>query len=249
MIRFRKVTKRFGQKLVLDAIDFTIRDGEIVFVMGKSGTGKSVLLKNIVGLLRPDSGEIWVDDTEVSHLAETDYYEVRKKCGMVFQFPALLDSLTVFDNVAFGLRAHRMVEEGESLRVKVEEKLRVVGLGSEILLRFPPELSFGLQKRVSIARTLAVDPGTLLFDEPTTGMDPVGTNAINHLIQDLSRRLNVTSVVVSHDMHCALDIADRIFLLDGGSVLVDGTPQEILRSHEPLVEQFVRAAREHHSKI
>jgi phospholipid/cholesterol/gamma-HCH transport system ATP-binding protein len=245
VITFRKLVKRFGDKVVLDGIDLQIQSGEIVFIMGKSGTGKSVLLKNIVGLLRPDQGEIWVEGREVSKLSEAEYFPIRKLCGMVFQFPALLDSLTVFDNLAFGIRAHRLVEGEVAVAAKVKEKLALVHLREEILARYPPELSFGIQKRVAIARTLAVEPRCLLFDEPTTGMDPVGTNAINRLILDLSRRLSVTSVVVSHDMHCALDIADRIVLLDRGHIVEQGSPRDILRSHDPLARQFVKAAEEH----
>lgn len=245
MIEFRKLTKSFGGKKVLNGIDLVVRDGEIVFIMGKSGTGKSVLLKNIVGLLHPDSGEIRIDGETVSGLSELAYFPIRKKCGMVFQYPALLDSLTVYENVAFGIRAHRLCEEEEGVRQMVREKLRLVHLDDKMLSRYPSELSFGIQKRVSIARTLAVGPKTLLFDEPTTGLDPVGTGTINRLILNLSRDLKVTAVVVSHDMHCALDIADRILVLDQGSILEAGTPMEIIASRVPLVAAFVKAAKEH----
>lgn len=242
MISFRGVSKRFGDNVVLDKIDLELQKGEIVFLLGKSGMGKSVLLKNIVGLLRPDEGEIWIDGQEVSRLSEAEYYPVRKKCGMVFQFPALLDSLTVHENVAFGIRAHRLCEDENEISRLVTEKLALVNLGPELLPRFPTELSFGMQKRVSIARTLAVNPEYLLFDEPTTGLDPVATAAINDLIQKLSRKLKVTSIVVSHDMHCALGIADRICLLNKGKIVEDASPEAMKKSKSLLAQDFLKEA-------
>jgi len=224
VIEFKAVSKRFGKKQVLDQVDFRLGDAEIVFVIGKSGMGKSVLLKHIVGLLQPDSGEIWVDDREVSHLGEAQLLEVRRRCGMVFQYPALLDSLSVFENIVFGLRVQRPELTESELQAIAREKLGLVGLNSSLLSRFPLELSSSTQKRVSIARTLAVGPKYLLFDEPTTGLDPVSTNTVNDLIFRLSRQLQVSSLVVSHDMHCALAIADRILLLDGAKIVVQGPP-------------------------
>lgn len=244
MIEFRKVSKRFGGKIVLDQMDLTFNDGEIIFIIGKSGMGKSVLLKHIVGLLRPDAGEIWIDGLEATRLKEEDYYPVRKKCGMVFQFPALLDSLTVFENIAFGVRAHRLVTTEAEVASLVEEKLSLVNLGKQYLSSYPTELSYGMQKRVSIARTLAVSPSYLLFDEPTTGLDPVTTSFINDLIQRLSRKLSVTSVVVSHDMHCALAIADKIYLLNRGKVVAAGTPDEMRASTSLLAQDFLKEAKE-----
>lgn len=244
MIEFKHVTKRFGDKLVLDRVSFQINRGEIVFVIGKSGMGKSVLLKNIVGLIRPDEGEIWVENQEVGRLRESEYFQVRKLCGMVFQYPALLDSLTVFENVAFGVRAHRLCSSEEELKKRVREKLRLAHLSEEIFPLFPTELSYGMQKRVSIARTLAVEPNYLLFDEPTTGLDPVATNGINDLIFRLSRTLKVTSVVVSHDMHCAIAIADRIFLLHEGKMIAEGPPSDMVYSSQPLVQEFMKEAKE-----
>jgi phospholipid/cholesterol/gamma-HCH transport system ATP-binding protein len=244
VIEFRKVTKRFGSKLVLDQVDLRLDEAEIVFVIGKSGMGKSVLLKHIVGLLRPDEGEIFVENQEISRLPEADFFPIRRRCGMVFQFPALLDSLSVFENVAFGLRSQQSDLPESELKNIVNEKLSLVGLSPAVLDRFPLELSFGTQKRVSIARTLAVDPKYLLFDEPTTGLDPVSTTTVNDLIFRLSRNLRASSLVVSHDMHCALKIADRICLLDGGRVVVQGPPEELIYSQHPLAKDFLREAKE-----
>lgn len=240
MIEFTSVKKAFGPKVVLDDVSFTIETGEIVFVIGKSGMGKSVLLKNIVGLIRPDSGSIKVDGKEVSGLTELEYFPVRKSCGMVFQLPALLDSLNTYDNLLFGIRAHGM--SLDSIQDRLIQVLGLVGLGEQVLPLYPHELSFGMQKRVSLARTLVLEPEYLLYDEPTTGLDPVATRGVNNLIHSLSQKLKVTSIVVSHDMHCAVDIADRIFLLDDGKIVEKGTPKELMRSEHPIARTFMRDA-------
>jgi ABC-type transport system involved in resistance to organic solvents, ATPase component len=237
MIQFKNLVKRFGTRTVLNGINLSIGEGEIVFILGTSGTGKSVLLKNIVGLLRPDEGEIWVDGEKVSEYSEAEYQPVRKKCGMVFQHPALFDSMNVYENIAFGLRRHFKLSELE-IRERVNKSLRMVHLG-EVENLFPAEISYGMQKRVSLARTVALYPKILLFDEPTTGLDPITTTAINELIQQLSRELKTTSVVVSHDMNCALTIADRIVVLDKGHVVEQGTPAELKKSQQPLVQDFL----------
>jgi phospholipid/cholesterol/gamma-HCH transport system ATP-binding protein len=240
MIRFENIVKRFGERTILKGISFEVEEGEIIFVLGTSGTGKSVLLKNIVGLLRPDEGKIWIDGQEVSRIPEEDYFPVRKKCGMVFQHPALFDSLSVFENVAFGLRRHMRLSEDE-IAARVERCLSLVNLKG-IEHKTPSQISYGMQKRVSLARTLALEPRILLFDEPTTGLDPVTTNAVNQLIRDLSRKLKTTSMVVSHDMHCALAIADRIIVLDQGHIVEQGSPQELRSSSHPLVKDFLAEA-------
>lgn len=242
MIKFEKIVKRFGERTILKGISFEIKEGEILFILGTSGTGKSVLLKNIVGLLRPDEGKIWIDGQEVSRLSEEEYFPVRKKCGMVFQHPALFDSLTVYENVAFGLRKHYRLSE-EVVRERVVKGLSLVYL-SGVESKMPAEISYGMQKRVSLARTVALEPKILLFDEPTTGLDPVTTNAVNQLIFELSRKLKTTSIVVSHDMHCALDIADRIIVLDQGHIVEQGTPDELKRSEHALVRDFLSEALE-----
>ena len=237
MIQFKNLVKRFGSRTVLNGLNLSIGEGEIVFILGTSGTGKSVLLKNIVGLMKPDEGEIWIDGEKVSEYSENQYLAVRKKCGMVFQHPALFDSLNVFENIAFGLRRHFRLSEAE-IKTRVEKSLRLVHLG-DIDRRFPAEISYGMQKRVSLARTVALYPKILLFDEPTTGLDPITTTAINELILNLSRELKTTSIVVSHDMNCALTIADRIVVLDKGQIAEQGTPEELKKSQHPLVQDFL----------
>jgi phospholipid/cholesterol/gamma-HCH transport system ATP-binding protein len=241
MISFKNVVKRFGDRTILKGISFDVQEGDVVFILGTSGTGKSVLLKNLVGLLRPDEGQIFIDGKEVSSLTEEQYLPVRKMCGMVFQHPALFDSLTIFENIAFGLRKHFRLKEEEIVR-RVHSCLSLVHLDEDVLDKIPSEISYGMQKRVSLARTVAVEPKILLFDEPTTGLDPVTTNAVNKLIADLSKKLKTTSMVVSHDMHCALDIADRIIVLDKGQIVDQGTPEELKNSTQPLVKDFLSEA-------
>jgi len=237
-LEIKKLEKKFSNLKVLDGIDLKVSGGEIVFILGRSGTGKSVLLKSIVGLLKPDSGEIWIDEEEVSHLSEEKYVPIRKKCGMVFQHPALFDSLSVFENVAFGVRRHFSHYSEEKIKSVVLESLSLVELyGVENKMAF--EISYGMQKRVSLARTLAIKPRYLLFDEPTTGLDPVITRAINKLIWRLSRKLKVTAIVVSHDMQCALEISDRIVVLDQGQIVEESNPQLIRTSKVPLVQEFL----------
>jgi phospholipid/cholesterol/gamma-HCH transport system ATP-binding protein len=240
MISFKNIVKRFGTRTILKGISFDVAEGEILFVLGTSGTGKSVLLKNIVGLLRPDEGEIWIDGQEVSRIPEDAYLPVRKKCGMVFQHPALFDSMTIFDNVAFGVRRHERLSE-EEIAERVTRCLQLVNL-ADVEEKMPAQISYGMQKRVSLARTVAVGPKILLFDEPTTGLDPVTTSAVNQLIKDLSRKLKTTSMVVSHDMRCALEIADRIMVLDQGHIIAQGTPEELKASTHPLVRDFLDEA-------
>ena len=234
-IIFKDVYKAFGPKKILDGVSFTVDTGEIMFILGKSGMGKSVTLKNIVGLLKPDKGSVQIETLLINELDEEGLEGARKICGMVFQHPALLDSLTIYQNVAFGLRG---IPEAK-VRERVVECLGLVHLDESIFNRKPPEISYGMQKRVSLARTLAPGPRYLLFDEPTTGLDPITTNAVNELIFELSRKLNVTSVVVSHDMGCALRIADRILVLDQGKVLALGSVAEIKKNPDPLIRDFL----------
>jgi phospholipid/cholesterol/gamma-HCH transport system ATP-binding protein len=237
MIEYKNVVKRFGERTILKGVSLRISKGEIVFILGTSGTGKSVLLKNTVGLMQPDEGQIWIDGEEISRFSEEQYLRIRKKCGMVFQHPALFDSLTVFENIAFGLRRHFQFSE-DIVQQKVAKALKLVHL-SAVEQKKPAQISYGMQKRVSLARTVALEPEILLFDEPTTGLDPVTTNAVNHLIHELSRELQTTSIVVSHDMNCALEIADRIVVLDQGNIVAVGTPSEMKTSTHPLVVDFL----------
>jgi phospholipid/cholesterol/gamma-HCH transport system ATP-binding protein len=247
-IRFENVYKSFGPKKILDGVSFEVKKGQVLFILGKSGMGKSVTLKHIIGVLEPDAGKIFVDQFEVSSLFTEEGREllpkVRQRCGMVFQHPALLDSLSNFENIAFGLRTPQYREKiGKTLteaeiEATVLEKLRLVHLDPEILPLFPYEVSYGVQKRVSMARTLAPGPDYLLFDEPTTGLDPLSTSSINELISELSRKLEVTSIIVSHDMACALSIADQILFLDQGKVLLMAPPKTVVKSEIPLVKEF-----------
>ncbi len=237
MIEFKNLVKRFGDRTVLNGINFKVNEGEILFILGISGTGKSVLLKNIVGLLRPDEGSIWINGKEVSSLTEEQYFEVRKYCGMVFQQPALFDSLSVYENIAFGLRRHFEMSEKE-MNERISQSLKLVHL-KNIEHKLPFEISYGMQKRVSLARTIALRPKILLFDEPTTGLDPITTNSISKLILDLSRGLKTTSIVVSHDMKVAFEVADRILVLDKGQIVESGTPMQVKNSQQPLVIDFL----------
>jgi phospholipid/cholesterol/gamma-HCH transport system ATP-binding protein len=241
MIRFEQISKSFSGRTILRDLSFEVANAEILFVLGTSGTGKSVLLKSIVGLLRPETGKIWLDDQDLTALNEENYGEIRKKCGMVFQQPALFDSLSIYENVAYGMRRSLQINEQE-IDLRVRESLKLVHLSAQIAAKMPGEISYGMQKRVSLARTIALRPQTLLFDEPTTGLDPINTQAINQLIQSLSRELKTTSIVVSHDMKCALQIADRILVLDQGGIAAIGTCDEMRKSTHPLVREFLHEA-------
>lgn len=250
-IRFENVSKSFQKKKVLDQVSFEATKGDVLFILGKSGMGKSVTLKHIIGVLAPDSGRIWVDNLEVSAMHDPEQPEkrdelikVRQRCGMVFQHPALLDSLTNLENIAFGLRSQqyqdkvgRKISE-EEVGAIVEKTLSLVHLPQDVLTLFPHEVSYGVQKRISMARTLAPGPDYLLFDEPTTGLDPLSTSEINSLIDELSRKLSVTSIIVSHDMACALAIADQILFLDQGKIIFKSTPLDAVKSTIPLVQDF-----------
>lgn len=235
-ILFNHVHKSFGPKNILNDVSFEVKKGEILFVLGRSGMGKSVVLKHLVGLLKPDQGEILVDGIKVSHLPESELSSVRQVCGMVFQHPALFDSITVFQNIAFGLRG----QDPKMVKDRVHECLSLVHLESKILDKYPNEISYGMQKRVSLARTIAPRPRYVLFDEPTTSLDPITTSAINELIFELSRKLQVTSVVVSHDMGCALKIADKILVLDQSKILAYGAVPEIRAHKATLIQQFLK---------
>lgn len=237
MIRYRNLHKRFGEKVVLDGVSLDVPKGTILFIVGTSGAGKSVLIKHLIGLLRPDAGEIFLDDVEVSRLSEKEFYPIRKRCGMVFQHSTLFDSMTILDNVALPLRKHQRLGEKEA-REKAFERLRVVKL-EEDAERYPAELGDGARKRAAIARTLTLDPEYVLFDEPTTGMDPVTARRTDKLIRELSDHLGVTSIVVSHDLPSIFGIADRIAMLYKGKIRLVGSPEEFRSSSDPVVQQFI----------
>ena len=229
ILEFKHLTKRFGERTVLKDINFSVEKGEIVFILGQSGTGKSVLLKTLVGLLKPEEGEILLEGKNIAAYSEKQMQEIRKSCGMVFQQPALFDSISIYENLAYGLRRHFDFSEN-IIREKIHKALASVHLLEEILLKKPQQVSYGMQKRISLARTLVLEPEILLFDEPTTGLDPVTTTAVNRLIKEVSVQYKTTSVVVSHDMKCAMEIADRIIFLDKGAVIFAGKTSEVKTS-------------------
>jgi phospholipid/cholesterol/gamma-HCH transport system ATP-binding protein len=246
-IRVVSLYKSFGEKDVLHGINIEVRQGESMVVIGGSGSGKTVLIKCIIGLMRPDQGEIHVDGLEITSLDEKRMNEVRKKFGMLFQGGALFDSMTVWENVGFGLRQQTRLSEEESRRV-ASEKLALVGLKNvEDLM--PAELSGGMRKRVSLTRAIAMEPEILLYDEPTTGIDPIMADAINDLIVQMKEKLNVTSIAITHDMKSAYKIADRIAMLYQGKIIEVGTPGEIRNSSNPMVQQFIEGRSEGPIKI
>ena len=228
MIKIEDLHKSFGDNHVLKGINLEVRDGETLVIIGRSGCGKSVLLKHIVGLLKPDKGRVVVDGIEVHRVSRREVFDLRRRFGMVFQGAALFDSLTVKENVAIGLREHLKLSEEEIDRI-VKEKLELVGLRNVEHLK-PAELSGGMKKRVGIARALAHDPEYILYDEPTTGLDPIMADRINKLMLDLKRRLKKTTIMVTHDMHSAFMVGDRIAMLDEGKIIFEGTPEETLKT-------------------
>jgi phospholipid/cholesterol/gamma-HCH transport system ATP-binding protein len=236
MIRFDNVAKAFGAKKVLDGFSLEIPDGQTTVLLGYSGTGKSVALKHVVGLLEPDSGQVSVDGKVVHELSRDDLAELRASIGYVFQFAALFDSLSVFDNIALGLR-HRGMAEAEVAR-RVGSCLARVEL-EDSAERFPSELSGGMRKRVGIARAIAGTPRYILYDEPTTGLDPVTAAVIDDLMVRNKRDLGVTGVVVTHDMRTAFAVGDRIAMLYQGRVHLEGTVDEVRNTRDPLVRQFI----------
>lgn len=237
MISIRNVTKNFGGKNVLNGLSLEIPQGETLVIMGPSGCGKSVLLKIITGLMSADSGEIWFDGTEISSLNGKKMNSLRRRIGMLFQSAALFDSMTVAENVAFMLDQHTDLDKQEMRKV-VDEKLSLVDLAGVQDLR-PAELSGGMRKRVGLARALAFDPEVIFYDEPTTGLDPVTCTEINQLIRDLHERLQVTSVVVTHDMHSAFSIATRMAMIHEGRQIAYGSPDEIINIDDPILQQFI----------
>jgi phospholipid/cholesterol/gamma-HCH transport system ATP-binding protein len=236
-IQLRHVTKRFGKLLVLSDLSLDIEKGKCLVVIGASGTGKSVMLKHITVLLRPDRGEVWFDGKRIDDLPERDLVPVRKRFGFLFQMGALFDSLTVAENIAFPIIEHTH-KPREEVNEIVAEKLRLVGL-PEAGPKMPAELSGGQRKRVALARAIALDPEVILYDEPTTGLDPIRSDVINELILKLQRELKVTSIVVTHDMNSAFKVADRIVMLHEGKIVFDGTPDEIKASDADVVKRFV----------
>ncbi len=241
MIRIIDLHKSFDGNVVLDGVNLEIFDGEIMVIMGGSGAGKTVLIKHIIGLLKPDKGRIFVDDIEITKLKDEELLKIIRLFGLVFQSAALFDSMTVEENIKFGLE--RLGLSKEEMDKRVKDSLERVGLpGIEKLM--PSQLSGGMKKRVGLARAIALRPKILLYDEPTTGVDPVRADAINKLIVKMRDSLGVTSVIITHDIVSAFKIADRIAMLHNGKIIELGTPEQIKNSSDPIVQQFIRGESE-----
>ena len=238
MIEIKDLSKAFDDHKVLDGVNLTVQTGETMVIIGRSGSGKSVLLKHIIGLMKPDRGMVLVDGEEVGKLAGSALDALRMRFGMLFQSAALFDSMTAFENVAFPLQEHTAMTS-EAIAQRVHECLQLVGL-QEVDELYPSELSGGMRKRVGLARALAMNPAIMLYDEPTTGIDPIMGDIINDLIIALRDRLKVTSIVVTHDMRSAYKVADRMAMLYNGDILAVGTPEEIRASKNPYVQQFIK---------
>lgn len=237
VIEFKGIWKSFGPKTVLRGVDLTVSTGQIMFIVGSSGAGKSVLVKHLVGLLRPDEGHIYLDGRDVTHLTEREFYAVRMRCAMVFQNATLFDSMTLVENVALPIRKHKGLS-GARAREAALEKLALVGM-ADVADRFPSEFGDGMRKKVAIARALTLDPDYIIFDEPTTGVDPISARIVDRVIQDLSQSTGVTSIVISHDLRSIFGIADRIAFLYNGRFRLDGTREAYRQSDDPIVQQFI----------
>ncbi len=237
MIQIVNLHKSFNGKPVLKGIDLEIRDGETLVILGMSGTGKSVLLKHIMRLFKPDRGKIYIDGVEITSLPKKDIYEIRKSFGYVFQEPALFDSMTVFENIALPLEEHGF--DNETIREKVGWALKMVAL-EDVEEKFPDELSGGMRKRVGIARAIVQMPRYLIYDEPTTGLDPVTADRINELMIFLNEKLKITSIVVTHDIRSALKIADRLVLMHEGKIVVDTPVDKVWETTNPVLRDFLR---------
>jgi phospholipid/cholesterol/gamma-HCH transport system ATP-binding protein len=238
-VQFRGVRKTFGQKVVYAGLDLEIQRGEVLTIVGGSGVGKSVMLKMLIGLLRPDRGNIVFDGKEVTSMSERQLSEVRRRIAMLFQNGALFDSLSVGENVAYGLEEHfRYTMTKQQIAERVDWALSLVDLpGIEVMS--PADLSGGMKKRVALARAIAVQPEVLLYDEPTTGLDPINTARVNHLIMGLQEKLKVTSVVVTHDMKSAFSISDKIAMVHSGRMICHGTVEQFQQSKDPRVSDFI----------
>jgi phospholipid/cholesterol/gamma-HCH transport system ATP-binding protein len=239
MIRIDGLWKAFGDKEVLKGITLEVEEGTTFVVLGASGSGKTVLLKHVIGLLKPDRGTVTVDGMDISALTGRELTEARSVFGMVFQGSALFDSMTVFDNVAFPVRERERRIPHDELLARVIESLRVVDLGEDVLDEWPAQLSGGMRKRVSLARALVANPKIVLYDEPTTGLDPITTNSVDSMIDQAKERRRVTSMVISHDIASAFRVADRLAVLYDGQIAAQGTPEEVRRSDDPYVQRFL----------
>jgi phospholipid/cholesterol/gamma-HCH transport system ATP-binding protein len=243
IIQIKNLKKKLGNKVVLDGLNLNVKRGESLVIIGRSGVGKSVLLKNICGLMKPDEGEIYIDNIEITKLNETELTKVLTKIGFVFQYAALFDSLTVGENVGFFLYRYRKDLGKERIREIIKEKLALVHLYNiEDLM--PSQISGGMKKRVGIARACAIEPEILLYDEPTTGLDPITADAINNLMIEMREKLGVTMIIVTHDMASAYKVGDRIAMLHNGKIIFEAPPEEFKNSDNPYVRQFITGSTE-----
>ena len=236
-IVFKNIHKAFGPKVVLRGVDLEVQPGEVFFIIGQSGAGKSVLVKHLVGLIEPDQGQIFLDDLEVTSLKEKELYPVRKRCAMVFQNSTLFDSMSLQENVALPIRKHKPVSHSQAREMALE-KLKLVGM-AEYADRYPADFGDGMRKKVAIARALTLDPEYVIFDEPTTGIDPISAAMVDKLIRHLADHHGVTSIVISHDLRSIFGIADRIAMLYRGQLILDGTQDDFRNSPDPIVQQFI----------
>jgi phospholipid/cholesterol/gamma-HCH transport system ATP-binding protein len=236
---FDEVHKHFDSKEVLRGLTLLIRKGEVLVILGGSGTGKTVILKHVVGLLKPEKGRIFVEGKDITHYEENRLLPVRRKVGFLFQGSALFDSMSVFDNVAFPLREHTKLSQSE-IEVKVKEKLKLVGLeGTDWMM--PSNLSGGMRKRVALARAIILEPKALLYDEPTTGLDPITTRWVTKLMRSIHEQLRITSIIVTHNVQSAMAVSDRIAFLYRGRIKFVGTPKEIEVCEDPMVQEFLKS--------
>ena len=242
MIEIKNLSKTFGKRKVLDNINLKIEKGEITVIMGGSGCGKSTLLKHLIGSLKPDSGEIIIDDQDITKMDENSLDNIRKKFGMLYQSGALFNSMSVGENVALPLREHTKLDN-KIIEIVVKMKLELVGLTGFNEL-FPSQISGGMKKRVALARAIALDPQVVFYDEPGAGLDPVTRSVIDKLIMDLSKKLNITSIVITHEMESAFTIADKIAMVHQGKIIADGTISEIKNSQNEVVQQFINGSPE-----
>lgn len=236
-IEFKNIHKAFGPKVILRGVDLVVEPGEVFFVIGQSGAGKSVLVKHLIGLIEPDQGEIYLDDLEVTSLSEKELYPVRKRCAMVFQNSTLFDSMTLLENVALPIRKHKNMNAKEASKEALE-KLKLVGM-AEYADRYPADFGDGMRKKVAIARALTLDPEYVIFDEPTTGIDPISAAMVDKLIRHLADHHGVTSIVISHDLRSIFGIADRIAMLYKGKLIMDGTQDDFRNTDNQIVQQFI----------
>lgn len=236
-IEFEGIYKSFGSNHVLCGVDLVVDPGEVFFIVGQSGAGKSVLVKHLIGLIRPDKGRIYLDEEDVTDFSEKDMYPVRKRCAMVFQNSTLFDSMSLVDNVALPIRKHTDAD-AERARELALEKLKLVGM-QDYAERFPADFGDGMRKKVAIARALTLDPEYVIFDEPTTGIDPISAAMVDKLIRHLADHHGVTSIVISHDLRSIFGIADRIAMLYQGKVILDGSQQDFKESDNAIVQQFI----------